>query len=312
MKNKRPFIIAVSTAAVVFAVIASVFALNTDFAKSDTPAQGEVGTDGGDREITALANSAEIIEAAGDNKWVKCANEGAAATREYNADGETISLSYSETLGKADGSRKLLYLDGENNEYYFDADGKFIGMNMNIANYSAAMLEAREKGTVQRITEPEAIAIAEQTMKENFGSRIDGFELEETISDDSDGSYTVFLAQKLGDGKFVTGSRCYATILADGTVYSCKMREDDFEDFDENRLKGISKEEIEKDLEQKTKELYGESLESFEIDGYDLVKIDGKYYIRVCVLSELYFDGDRSSETYCDGGQMYLYEIPVA
>lgn len=312
MKNKKPFIIAVSTAAVVFAVTASAFALNMDFARSDTPAHGEIGTDGGDREITALANSAEIIEAAGDNEWVKCADDAAAATLEYNAGGEALSLTYSETMTKSDGTRKLLYLDGEDNEYYFNAEGEFVGMNMNIANYSAATLEAREKGTVQRITEPEAIAIAEETMKENFGSRIDGFELEETISDDSDGSYTVFLVQRLGEGKFINGLRCHATVLADGTVYSCKMNDNAIDGFDESRLNGFSREEITRDVGQRTKELYGESLESFEVDGFDLVNIDGTYYIRVGVMSEIYFNGDGTGETYCDGGQMYLYEIPAA
>lgn len=318
MKRKNIVLCSIAAVLVCAAVSFSALAMNGAFTspEAETTPDNTVNDKTDKIKISALDESSEIYEAVYSAKETTFVDEKAAAQKTFNMGGALTALTYKETTERTSNDEKQIYLDDRDNEYYFNAKGDFLGAEMNIYKLSeiigAAQKNAESAG-IAGITEEEAVAIANKTIKECFGEAADHVVLSDVVRDVNDGSYYVVFNRYLGNGGFIRGLYCYADILPDGTVFSCGMpNRTEVENFDASLLDDFSEQDMRDELGRKTTERYEnyqDSLKSFNICEFALVKFDGKYYVRGSVMSEL---ESSNGDSYYDGGQTYYWEVPNA
>ena len=300
---KRKNIVLCSIAAVLVCAAVSFFALamNGAFTAPETPSDN-TENDKTDK-ISALDDSAEIYEAVNSAKETTFIDEKAAAQKTFNIGGALTALTYKETTERTLNEEEQIYLDDRDNEYYFNAKGDLLGSMLDIGRYTEFTGESKENAESVGITEEEAVAVANKTIKEYFGEAAERVGLSDVVRDVNDGSYYVIFNQYLGNGGFIRGLYCYANILPDGSVFSCGMpNRTEIENFDASLLDDFSEQEMREELGRKTTEKYADSLKSFDIGEFALMKLDGKYYVRGSVMSEL---ESSNGDSYYDGGQTY-------
>lgn len=325
MKNKKTLImlgISITICAVAsLSVIAAVTSQNStpiSYITTNETVLKDISKETGTSELENIV-SAKLVST--EEQLVKdelFINESAAAEKTYVINNKPIPLKYSESKIRPSGIKQDIYLDAGKNEYTFASDG-------NIASYAISdetfINSIREytgdykdtgKGKVSTLTEEIAIEIAEKTARETFGDKFDLVKFDSSLYDDNDGSYFVYFTQKLGDSGFIEGLYCDVSILPDGTVNYCSMGNyDELINFDTALLDGITKDGVYADLEEKTREMYGDKLVDFEIsDNIRLFNENGTYYFSVCVSSDVNFDnGLGIDQVYYDGGQVYRYDL---
>ncbi len=311
MKRKNIVLCSIAAVLVCAAVSFSALALNGAFTAPETPSDN-AANDKTDK-IRALDDSAEIYEAVNSAKETTFIDEKASAQKTFNIGGALTALTYKETTEMSSNEEEQIYLDDRDNEYYFNAKGDLLGSMLDIGRYTEFTGESKENAESAGITEEEAVAVANKTVKEYFGEAADLVELSSVSLDDSDGTYDVVYKQHLGNGGFIRGLYCYVNILPDGTVFICKMsNRTEIENFDASLLDDFSEQEMREELGRKTTERYEkykDSLKSFDIGEFALMELDGKYYVRCSVMSEL---ESSNGDSYCDGGQTYYWEVPNA
>ena len=311
MKRKNIVLCSIAAVLVCAAVSFSALALNGVFTAPETPSDN-TANDKTDK-ISALDDSAEIYEAVNSAKETTFIDEKAAAEKNFAIGGALTALTYKETTESTSNDEKQIYLDDRDNEYYFNTKGDFLGSAMNIYKVSELIGEAKKNAESVGITEEEAVAVAKKTIKEYFGEAAERVGLSDVVRDVNDGSYYVVFNQYLGNGGFIRGLYCYANILPDGSVFSCGMpNRTETENFDASLLDDFSEQEMREELGRKTTERYEkykDSLKSFDIGEFALMELDGKYYVRCSVMSEL---ESSNGDSYCDGGQTYYWEVPNA
>ena len=280
MKRKNIVLCSIAAVLVCAAVSFSALAMNGAFTAPETPSDN-TANDKTDK-ISALDDSAEIYEAVNSAKETAFIDEKAAAQKTFNIGGALTALTYKETTERTLNEEEQIYLDNRDNEYYFNAKGDLLGSMLDIGRYTEFTGESKENAESAGITEEEAVAVANKTVKEYFGEAADLVELSSVSLDDSDDTYDVVYKQHLGNGGFIRGLYCYVNILPDGTVFICKMsNRTEIENFDASLLDDFSEQEMREELGRKTTEKYADSLKSFDIGEFALMKLDGKYYLCV-------------------------------
>jgi len=209
------------------------------------------------------------------------------------------------------GLNQEVYVDGEGNEYWFSEDNHFLGIIY--SPDSPELSEWYENGdsSASAFTDEEAIAAATKLGREKFGESFEKLSLG-GVSVDGLGNKTVRFRENLGEGGFVIGNSFIATYVPDGTLYSYSMPKlDDLEGFDESLLDGVTLEQIIAYVEEKTVELYGDSLVGwyFAVDGkVSLERNSSGFYLRANVMAEVRSDYDGFVSG--DGGHAYDFPLP--
>ena len=207
--------------------------------------------------------------------------EDAEPTRTVTLLGKTATVKYVETCEWLGADPVDYYNDEKGNSYTFAEDGTFLSYmgESELEGFSSALYV--DKGLAPDITEDEAVAIAEKTGKEVFGEVFDKVKFESVKYDM--GIYRVFFYQRLGADGSIVGLRYYASILADGRIYSYGIPSAaEFRDLDESKYELVTK----ADIEKIAVEQYGVNADYFPNEEYiEICKKNGKYVLHV--MSEL-------------------------
>lgn len=313
--KKKQLLILFSTILILFIVIAlSVFA--------NIPTSDEVNKDVSKSISTVKTPLPSAIMISSDNYVIEEKNfisQDIITKKNYVIEDSIIQLKYSNSTIKTSGITNDIYFDKDNNEYTFSSNDELISYSISneafvnsIQKYTGDYKEL-DKGKTSTLSEQDAIKYAKRIAREYFGDKLDLVEFDSITHDNETNIYYLYFYQNLGADNFIKGIYCYVSILPDGTVNHCSMDNyDELINFDSSLLDDITKEVIYTDLENKTRELYGDKLVDFEIsDNIQLFNENGLYYFLVGVSSEVDFEGNGVDGVYNDGGQIYRYDLTV-
>lgn len=196
------------------------------------------------------------------------------------SDGEEISLTYNGTH-KENGDFTLdVYVDAEENEYFYDMNGE-------LRSYVAKDIVCPddERDTV---SEEYANAVAYSTLKKYFGDKVDEFDYDYTRLRSNECRYGVYYNINFGENGFIVGAECSADIGDEGTPLFAMMRNYDLiKDVDASYLNSIAKSQVREAVKAQSAEKYGDSFVSCHMEYAVLERDEDGFYLKVGV-SEKY------------------------
>jgi hypothetical protein len=177
--------------------------------------------------------------------------------RTVTIDGKEITVNYAktQTIG---GVRRDVYLDSDGNVYHFTPEGVFS------AKYEANdnTVKDENEDSTKTFAEADYIKIAEEHMREVFGSDVAEYKYSEHYVSESSGEYSVYFARKIGKDGFVTAGTYSVSVSAEGGITACSRSTKDFFDgFDMSLLDEVSREDVTGFAESEIKRVF----ESFGI-----------------------------------------------
>lgn len=207
--------------------------------------------------------------------------------------GETIELNYKKTRNLSLNRFLDDYCDMEGNTYTVNSHGELIGVDTN----QVVLNKAKEDdisfaaGNGTPITEAEAIDLARDYASKIFGDRFLNFELYSVHESGGYLKYSFTFTENYGEDGFVSGSVCYCSVYSNGSIYSCSMpNRNEFNDFNEDCLKGITEEMLLEYATDAFNEVYGERLCDIEVTQIKLMKNEDKYSLAIIVGLEIAFE----------------------
>lgn len=214
-------------------------------------------------------------------------------------EGETIELDYSGTEDLLNGNAVDKYTDQDGNTYSFDKDGKNTAFTATLDSYRD-VLYRYQNGEFESVEEERAVEIASDELSSRFPDYFPSMSLVRTRYAEDDGSWLVIYAELLGEGDFIKGISCNATIRADGSVDQAVLAGTrEFEGIGDEQVEGITYERIVNDVESSFKDNFGDKLVSYEIMGVSLKIVDGRVVVAATAMPEvLQDDGSTRAEEW--------------
>ena len=193
----------------------------------------------------------------------------------------TVNYKYSETYDyfeAYEGTRRDVYYDSDNNIYRFDTEGNLCTK----IEADDGILRKDTDSIRESLAESDYLRIAEEYMREVFGSDVDGYKYYRHYDQDSSGIYRVYFAEFVGENDFAMVDICSVSVSADGEGIKCsKSPKNILEGFDMSLLDGVTREDVMAFAEEEVKRIFGDygilelewsesvGLGSYE-DGYSL------------------------------------------
>ncbi|MBQ7035415.1 MAG: hypothetical protein IJN34_06730 [Clostridia bacterium] len=212
-------------------------------------------------------------------------------------------LTYKKTTKSTKDNVLDIYVDEEQVEYTYNKNGKLVGM----IDRKAMDSETETKG--KTITEEQAKTIAYQKGIELYGAEFKAFSLEIFRKQQDTRNYYITYAIRYGENGYVLGPDITFTVTETGAFYgSSNGNTDEYAAFDEQLLKSFTKADVDAEVDRLIKKHNGDSMESYEIDGYRLKYESGKYYLDVSVYLEFMVDEELGITTV--DMETIRYEFP--
>ena len=184
-------------------------------------------------------------------------------------------LKYKTTLNYDGVLSHDIYVDTNNNEYYYDSLGNLNGFTAS----QEAVDTITASGRNSAIDEKRAISLAQKYSAMLFGDVTNSFELKSSYYNQSNSTYNITFVKKIGKYGIINSAWCACNILPNGEMSFCSLsRAHDFDEFDESLLDNIT-DTVLKDF------VSGQIADgvSFEITAASLVKDADTYRIDVDV-----------------------------
>lgn len=189
-------------------------------------------------------------------------------------DQSKLKLTYAQTHFYTATEYQDCYIDENNTEYRFNENGKFVGHSIPIE-----YLELETDPSVA-ISSEEACKIADQALEDIVGMKAEEFDSKELFEQQFNYYYFVY-DKKYGQGGWITGEGCGITVRQDRTVSFTTFSDlYDFKNFDFEKLNQVSKEEIDAEFVSQAKAVYASGYRDCEMKSYQLVKENGRYFIK--------------------------------
>ncbi len=126
--------------------------------------------------------------------------------------------------------------------------------------------------------------------------KTEDFEVDSVLYLESENSYIVTFVKKFGENKFIIGAYCFVEILLDLSLKSISLvRYNDYDDFDFNKLSGITKQQITDFALNQIKTRYPEKT-VYEIESITLDRKNQNYFIKIIIEVTMYV-GDSTDTT---------------
>jgi len=227
-----------------------------------------------------------------------------------------VNYKYSNTFGD---TRSDVYLDSEGNMYHFDTEGNLCTK----IEADDGILRKDTDSIRESLAESDYLRIAEEYMREVFGSDVDGYKYYRHYDRDSSGRYSVDFAKFVGEDDFAMVDICSVFVSADGEGIMCsKSPKNTLEGFDMSLLDGVTREDVMAFAEEEAKRVFGDygiiELETSATVG--LGCNESGYYLSIsydlvtekvvpCELTELYNMSVARSATEHKYGVSFAYEL---
>lgn len=214
------------------------------------------------------------------------------------SDGGEISLTYNGTH-KQDGAFMFdVYVDAEENEYFYDMNGTFRSY---VAKDIVSPDDARNT-----VSEDYTNAVAYDTLKKYFGDKVDEFEYDYTRLRSNECCYGVHYKMNFGEDGFIVGAECSADVGDEGTPLYAMMRNYELiKDVDVSYLNSITKSQVREDVKAQSFDKYGDNFVGCYMEYAVLEKDENGFYLKVGV-SEKYIDEDAQTRT---NATSYRYDL---
>lgn len=233
-------------------------------------------------------NELKIIDGAGEqfknvtdvyNKYIKAETadieeykRAEAPLKKNTKNKQTVEYSVTKEFGAV--APIDIYTDDSGSDYYYNTDGILISF----LNKSDELDEAEIKiasDPESAITQEKAKEIAENFAKENFAELYEGYEL---ISEQD---YSFMYAKRCGSDNYIIAQTYVCDVSAAGTVRLCSISNpQNFEGFDADTFKDVSKEDIENAAIPVVKEAFGDKFVSCEIRSAYIGRYNDNYVIK--------------------------------
>lgn len=170
----------------------------------------------------------------------------------------TVNYKYSETsdyFEAYEGTRSDVYYDSDNNIYRFDTEGNLCTK----IEADDGILRKDTDSIREPLAESDYLRIAEEYMREVFGSDVDGYKYYRHYDRDSSGRYSVDFAKFVGEDDFAMVDICSVFVSADGEGIMCsKSPKNTLEGFDMSLLDGVTREDVMAFAEEEAKRVFGD------------------------------------------------------
>ena len=177
-----------------------------------------------------------------------------------------------------------IFTDEAGNEYLFTKDGRLKSVNYDtsIIDETDDNVELQSYLSGTCITEEELIQIALDRATDLFGSRADGFVVKNIYDYGiSFREFSVMFTRRHGKDGFVEADLLSCRVGYGGTVFFCLISDhEEFADFDESVLEGLTKEDIEAFFKEKALAEHPTAID-FKIELISLAVENGEIAIKV-------------------------------
>lgn len=258
MKKKAPTVIALS---LIIALIISVCVFAGINSIKPVPEDGHFQTNA-DADKTKTLKLFEKDDNSDKPNSVRLAKNGS-------------KLKYKTTLNYDGVLSHDIYVDTNNNEYYYDSLGNLNGFTASQEAVDTITASTRNSA----IDEKQAITLAQKYSAMLFGDTTNSFEFKSSYYNQSNSTYNITFVKKIGKYGIINSVWCACNILPNGEASFCSLsRAHDFDEFDESLLDNIT-DTVLKDF------VSGQIADgvSFEITAASLVKDADTYRIDVDV-----------------------------
>ena len=172
-------------------------------------------------------------------------------------------------------------------------------------SYDSNTLKPAEKYITDPITEEEAAELALKHLSNQYANYADlPFTLNKCWFHESGKEFHIEYAVKYGVDNFLSGPVYRCTVYKDGSIAFSVLQIKPYLNFDADRLKNLSQQQVDETVTQRLQNEYGTDLVNFNIDYYRLLLKNEKLILLVQIDIDL-LSGDDTYGT----SQNYYYEI---
>ena len=206
-------------------------------------------------------------------------NKEALESKDYIFQDKTKKeLIYKETYVPSEEREIDIYMDENDSEYRFDEFGNLVGI---YNNESQDTIIADDN--VECLSAEEAIEIATKDAEKNYGEIFEKFQYASYTIQDYGPIYVYFYIYHGADNFVLGESLIYSINESGGVSFSTLANVEEFKEFDETLLDGLTRSNVEESMRIQLFEKYGAELLSYEFGEIQLTRIEDHYCLRSAV-----------------------------